>query len=154
MRTIDIFTDGSHLKGLNGSGRLGIGGIMVIDGRLINQFSEEVYPSVIKDKFGTEDVSNPTMELYAVLRALEEFSSDISDKDFINFYADYKGVSEWLNGRWKITKPYIKKIHYCIKLIEMNRNLHIKYNWVKGHSNGTDYYSIWNRRVDSLANPQ
>jgi hypothetical protein len=35
MRSIDIFTDGSHIKGLNSSGRLGIGGVMVIDGRMV-----------------------------------------------------------------------------------------------------------------------
>lgn len=154
MRTIDIFTDGSHLKGLNGSGRLGIGGIMVDKGRLVNQFSEIVDPIVIKEKFDTSDVSNPTMELYAVLRSLENFISDLTEDDYINFYADYKGVSEWLNGTWKINKPYIREIYNQITSIVINKNLHVKYNWVNGHSGGTDYYSMWNSRADSLANPK
>ena len=154
MRSIDIFTDGSHIKGLNSSGRLGIGGVMVIDGRMVNQFSAEIDKDVIKKLYGTDDVSNPTMELYAVLRSLMEFKDDLSSDDIINYYSDYKGVSEWLNDKWKVNKPYISKIKDNILELARKNNLHIKYNWVKGHSGGTDYYSMWNDRADSLANPR
>lgn len=154
MRSIDIFTDGSHIKGLNSSGRLGIGGVMVIDGRMVNQFSAEVDKDVIKKLYGTDDVSNPTMELYAVLRSLMEFKDDLLSDDIINYYSDYKGVSEWLNDKWKVNKPYISKIKDNILELARKNNLHIKYNWVKGHSRGTDYCSMWNDRADSLANPR
>ena len=98
MRSIDIFTDGSHIKGLNSSGRLGIGGVMVIDGRMVNQFSAEVDKNVIKKLYGTDDVSNPTMELYAVLRSLMEFKDDLSSDDIINYYTLQKNAQSTAGG--------------------------------------------------------
>lgn len=159
MKTYYIYTDGSHFKGKTASGRLGIGGVLIDPegigphGKEISSFSQEILPEFVKLHYGTQDCSNPTMELFAVLYGLQQFKGSYSDQDLIIWRCDYIGIKNWLNGEWKITKPYIQKIKNEISEIIRKENLNIKFEWVKGHQDksvDTDD-SYWNDVVDKLA---
>lgn len=151
MSKLKIYTDGSHLK--HTTGRLGVGGIIVKDDKIIDEFSKEVSTDYLKLSYGTSDVSNPTCEMLAALHALYYFKNDINAHDTIELYADYQGVSSWLNGTWKINKPYIQKIKDDINE-EINRQ-HLKgritFHWVKGHQKGDNQDAIYNNIVDKLS---
>ena len=150
---IEIYTDGSHFKGKNGSGRLGIGGILVKNGNVCKKFSTEITKQYLKLYYGTEDCSNPTMEMLAVLYTLYNFKDDIKHNDSVEIKMDYLGVREWMTGNWKINKPYIAKIKNDIDEEIRNQNLKgkISFKWVKSHQKGVDPDVIFNNMVDNLA---
>ena len=150
---IEIYTDGSHFKGKGGSGRLGIGGILVKNGTIVNKFSTEITKQYLKLFYGTDDCSNPTMEMLAVLYALYKFKNDIKSNDSVEIKMDYLGVKEWMTGNWKINKPYIAKIKNDIdnEIKKQNLKGKISFKWVKSHQKGTDPDIIFNNMVDVLA---
>lgn len=148
---IDIYTDGSHFKQ---SGRLGCGGVILKDGKLIDEYSLELTPSYLQEIIHTSDVSNPTTEMMGVLQALRRFKIPKGATE-VNVYADYEGVSCWLEGRWKINKPYIKILYDLIHKEIKTKGLtgKIKFLWVKGHQSKSimDPRAKWNNYVDKLA---
>lgn len=150
---LEIYTDGSHFKAKSGSGRLGIGGILVKNGTVIKKFSTEITKQYLKLYYGTDDCSNPTMEMLAVLYALYNFKDDIKNNDSVEIKMDYIGVREWMTGKWKINKPYIAKIKNDIDEEIKNQNLkgNISFKWVKAHQRGTDQDTVFNNMVDILA---
>ena len=150
---LEIYTDGSHFKGKQGSGRLGIGGILVKNGTVIKKFSTEITKQYLKLYYGTEDCSNPTMEMLAVLYALYNFKDDLKNCNSVEIKMDYLGVREWMTGKWKINKPYIAKIKNDIDDEIKNQNLKgkISYKWVKAHQTGSDLDTVFNNMVDVLA---
>lgn len=154
MKEAHIYTDGSHLDKQN-NGRLGCGGVLVMSGKLIDTFSVELPPSYMKDKFGADKCSNPSAELVAVYFALLAFEKYLKGVDSIILHADYLGVSNWMNGSWKINEKYIQAIKNEIDKEIKRQKLTgcISYSWVKGHQTntmkGTDAY--WNNFVDKLA---
>ncbi len=153
MRTLTIYTDGSHLK--HTTGRLGIGGILVEGGMAIDSFSLEVSTDYLKKNYETSDVSNPTCEMLAILVALRKFSGKIKKGDEVVMKQDYQGCQGWLGGGWKINAPYIKKIKEEIDAEISKQGLQgrIHFEWVKGHQRKSvlDPDAIWNNRVDKLA---
>lgn len=153
MRTLTIYTDGSHLK--HTTGRLGIGGILVEDGREVDSFSIEISIDYLKKNYETSDVSNPTCEMLAILVALRKFKDHFKKGDEIHMKEDYQGCQEWLEGRWKINAPYIRKIKDEIdsEISKQGLRGHIHFEWVKGHQRKSvlDPDAIWNNRVDLLA---
>ena len=157
MRSLVIYTDGSHFKTKIGSGRLGIGGVLIDDSnkRRLDQFSEEINEDYLIKTLKTSYVSNPTMELLAVLKALQYFKDSIDQDDIITLKADYIGVSKWLNGEWRIKEPYIAKINNEIQKEIKDQKLkgRINFAWVKGHQklSVSDPDTYWNNYVDKLA---
>ena len=146
--TLDVYTDGSHLK--HGTGRLGCGGVLVKNGKLADKFSKELLPGELLREFGSSDVSNPTAEMIGVLEALRTFEFNPGDQVF--FHADYAGVKAWCEGTWKINKPYIQKIKDCIMEEIENKRIKAEFKWVKGHQSiKTSSDAFWNNYVDSLA---
>ena len=146
MKIVDIYTDGSHLK--HTTGRLGIGGVMVKDEKVISEFSQTVNPEYLKFMYGTSDCSNPTAEMLAVLIALQKFGKDLEKYDKIIFHADYLGVKNWMEGTWKVKASYIQSIKNDItgEINKYNLKGKISFEWVKGHSG-----QVWNEYVDKLA---
>lgn len=148
-----IYTDGSDLK--HTTHRMGVGGILVdtAQGKILDQFSEEIPLKYLKLRYGTTDCSNPTAEMIAVRRALEIWSRKFKPGDHIDMYQDYLGVSEWLQGTWKAKKSYIKdltdEIHEAIRKLR----IHIDWHWVKAHQarRGASQEAIYNDLVDRLA---
>jgi len=146
---IDIYTDGSHLK--HTTGRLGCGGVMLKDGKKVDEFSIEIDPEQINTEFGSKEVSNPTAEMIGLLEALRFF--DFKKERDIVVHADYLGVKSWMEGSWKIKEPYIKKIKDQIEKVIKQKQLNVKYDWVKGHQKKSilSMESYWNNYVDKLA---
>jgi ribonuclease HI len=148
---VDIYTDGSHFKQ---KGRLGCGGVILVDGNLVDEFSLELTPAYLREIIHTSDVSNPTTEMMGVLQALRKFNIPKRATE-INIYTDYEGVSCWLGGKWKINKPYIKILHDLIQeeIKEKGLKEKTKFLWVKGHQRKSvmDPKARWNNYVDKLA---
>lgn len=146
MKIIDVYTDGSHLK--HTTGRLGIGGVMVKDEKVVSEFSQPVNPEYLKFMYGTSDCSNPTAEMLAVLMALQKFGKDLKRYDKVVFHADYLGVKNWMEGTWKVKAPYIQAIKDDIgdEIKKYGLTGKVSFEWVKGH-NG----QVWNEYVDKLA---
>jgi len=146
MKTIDIYTDGSHLK--HTTGRIGVGGVMIKDDKPISEFSKYISPEYLKFMYGTSDCSNPTAEMLAVLIALQSFSKELKKYDMIVFHADYLGVKNWMEGNWKVKAPYIQAIKNDIteEIKRQGLTNKVKFEWVKGHSG-----QKWNEYVDKLA---
>lgn len=153
MKQLDIYTDGSHLK--HGSGRLGIGGVLVDLtqqkplGKKLGEFGVELKPA----ELGIQTCSNPTAELTAVLVSLRYFLDLLKTADIIYVHADYIGVREWMTGKWKTKESYITQLKEDIEELIQKENLNVKYAWVKGHQkdNGTNPDIYWNNYVDLLA---
>lgn len=164
MKTLRIYTDGSHLK--HTTGRLGVGGVLVDeDNKVLAEFGNEVLLDYLQMTYGTTDVSNPTCEMLAMYWALVTFKKILKNKNVkVICKADYQGVQSWLcdlgvnSGKikpWKINKPYIQKIKDDIKkeIDEMDLSDRIDFAWVKGHQRAIIPFSdaYWNDYVDGLA---
>lgn len=130
-KTIEIYTDGSDIKG---TGKIGYGAYINFNGK-------EYKMSGVSDQNDfkrffkiTENVSNPTMELMALLKVLVEFKDTNLN---LEIFADYMGVQKWVSGEWKANKVYIidmtRRIRNLIDKIESNGGS-VKLTWVKGHS--------------------
>lgn len=147
MNRFKLYTDGSHFKSSSINGRLGIGGVLINEsGEIVDYLSKEVDRYEINEIYNTSDVSNPTMEMYAVLLSLRKFSKRFQFNDYIEIFADYLGVISWMNNEWRINKPYIRMIKSDIELEIKNQKLEVKFIKVKGHSN--EYF---NDLADKLA---
>lgn len=137
---VDVYTDGTHLKGTE---NIGYGAWLEHDGieySLSGSFTQNHF----KKEFSIEgNVSNPTMELLAVLKVLKEFENMTVD---ITVYSDYIGVQKWISGEWKAKKPYIKCILAQIKTIVSNVKGKISFKWIKAHSG-----NYGNDKVDSIS---
>ena len=160
MKRVDIYIDGSHLNKQNPEdSRLGCGGVMVDRtgpgmGTVIDSFSTQLLPLYMKMMFGAESPSNPSAELVAVYQALIIFKSLLKSYDEIVFHADYIGVREWMEGKWKVKEPYIIRIKDTITQEISKQGLRgkVKYEWVKGHQrNTTTPDAFWNSEADKLA---
>lgn len=151
MRDVVIYTDGSHFKGGSGSGRLGCGGVMIVDGKVVDKFSIEATPKFLMDEYGTVLVSNPTMEMLGALLALRQFKSNFKTGDKIVLKADYIGVRDWCTGKWKTKEPYIKAIKDDILEEIKSQKLNLTFEWVKGHQKGNSPDVVFNNMVDLLA---
>ena len=133
---IKIYTDGSCLK------NPGDGGWAVIIIR--DDESKEISGS-------ERDTTNNRMELLAPINALKEIKRD----EQIEIYTDSKyvklGITEWINkwvlNNWKTSKKEdVKNKDLWIELYNLNKNLDVKWNWVKAHAGNTI-----NEKVDLLA---
>lgn len=155
MKELTIYTDGSHFKSRKGSGRLGVGGVILKNNKELDEYSIEINRNYLKLYYDTTDCSNPTMEMLAVLYALWKFKKHIKHGDKITIKADYQGVKEWMTGKWKINKPYIQKIKDQIdeEIIKLGLPGNINFEWVKGHQHGINRNedAYWNDVVDLLA---
>ena len=133
---IKIYTDGSCLKN---PGAGGWAAIIIRDDE-----SKEISGS-------ERDTTNNRMELLAPINALKEMKRD----EQIEIYTDSQyvklGITEWINkwvlNNWKTSKKEdVKNKDLWIKLYNLNKNLDVKWNWVKAHAGNT-----MNEKVDLLA---
>jgi ribonuclease HI len=132
---IKIYTDGSCLKNPGGGGWAAI---IIRDDE-----SKEISGS-------ERDTTNNRMELLAPINALKEMKRD----EQIEIYTDSQyvklGITEWINkwvlNNWKTSKKEdVKNKDLWIELYNLNKNLDVKWNWVKAHAGNTI-----NEKVDLL----
>ena len=159
MKTLEIYTDGSHLDKLKG-GRLGCGGVLIDPqgngmGTRVNSFSLELTPEHLRNEIGTAEVSNPTAEMLGCLEALRQFKSDLRGAGEVTIYADYNGVKFFNEEKWKCKEVYIAKIKDMIsqEIAQQGLKGRVRFEWVKGHQSKSimSREAYWNRIVDSLA---
>ena len=133
---IKIYTDGSCLKN---PGDGGWAAIICKNGK-----NKEISGS-------EKDTTNNRMELLAPINALKEMKSN----EQIEIYTDSQyvklGITEWINkwvlNNWKTSKKEdVKNKDLWIELYNLNKNLDVKWNWVKAHAGNT-----MNEKVDLLA---
>ena len=154
MEKIDIYTDGSHLDKQN-NGRLGCGGVMILSGKLVDEFSIEIKPEWLRENYGTDKVSNPSAEMLGLLMALRNF--ELPGDSEIIIHADYIGVKSWMENKWQTKEPYLKKMKQDILKEIADQGLkNIRYEWVKGHQKASIFNqdARWNNYVDILAKGQ
>ena len=79
------------------------------------------------------------MELLAPINALKEMKRN----EQIEIYTDSQyvklGITEWINkwvlNNWKTSKKEdVKNKDLWIELYNLNKNLNVKWNWVKAHA--------------------
>ena len=133
---IEIYTDGSCLTN---PGNGGWAAIINKDGKITKISGNE------------KDTTNNRMELLAPINALKEMKSN----EQIEIYTDSQyvklGITEWINkwvlNNWKTSKKEdVKNKDLWIELYNLNKNLDVKWNWVKAHAG-----NIMNEKVDLLA---
>ncbi len=128
---IHIYTDGSDIKG---TGKIGTGVYIEYDGKEVRKSNIHDVDS-FKSKYNIKTgVSNPTMEIAALVEALEEFKDR---GEHLVIHSDYQGVQKWISGEWKVKQPYIEdfvnQAKDLIAQIEKNGGS-VQLKWVRGHS--------------------
>lgn len=147
-----VYTDGSDLK--HTSHRMGVGGVLIRDGQKYDEFSYELGLKYLRENYGTDDCSNPMAEMLAIKVAFDEWERFFNPGDEVEFKSDYTGCKEWLSGRWKINKPYIKKVYDEIQRYIESTGIIPTFSWVKGHQVGPSIYGTdkyWNDLTDKLS---
>lgn len=155
---IQVFSDGSDIKG---TGNIGYGATFEYNNKFYDFSGTNEDPDVqaLQKMFPAEKFSNPTMEMFALLKVVQAFTNT---KEHIVINQDYKGAVNY-NGLWQRAegsiqrdpKPWTAKVGYIkyivdeivksIVQIEANGGS-VKINWVKGHSGNK-----MNDRADQMA---
>ena len=139
--SIEIYTDGSHFK--HGDGYLGIGAYC--------KYKDTEYKlskdcgKLLLDYGINEKVSNPTAEFIGFCEILKLIYMYKVKCSFV-FKIDYEGIENWMTGKWKCKKSYIKKIKEQCDFYIKNIPGEIKIKHVKGHSK-----NYGNNQADILA---
>ncbi|MBI5754606.1 ribonuclease HI, partial [Candidatus Peregrinibacteria bacterium] len=90
---------------------------------------------------GHPHTTNNRMEMMAMIRALQLIKKHFP-RDTIEIFSDSKLLIESLTKNWKRKK----NLDLWAELDEAKRNVHISFQWVKGHST-----NFQNNRADRLA---
>lgn len=136
MEEIIVYTDG----GCHGNPGPGGWGIVVVADGVAKQLSG-----------GEKYTTNNKMELTAAIAALSVIKNTpefVGKKVIVNIDSQYvkNGITTWIHS-WKkkgwITadKKPVKNQELWIQLDELNANLNVEWNWVKGHS-GVEYNEV------------
>jgi ribonuclease HI len=135
MRTINIYTDGSHKRHENS---LRIGAYCSYK-KIEASLSRECTPELLA-KYDIADTccSNPTAEYLAFAEVLHMFARKRLVEDItLCFHVDYIGVIHWTDETWAAKKTYIQKIRDIVKKdidkLE-HRGISVEIKHVKGHS--------------------
>ena len=131
--TISIYTDGGA------SGNPGPGGYGVV--MIYGNHRKEIYE-------GFRLTTNNRMELLSVIVALESLKKE---KSKVIIYSDSKYVVDSVEKGWVFgweKKKYAgkKNADLWIRFLRAYRKHHVKFTWVKGHSDNVE-----NNRCDELA---
>ncbi len=140
---LQVYTDGSHIK--NG-GFIGYGAYCEYQSKKY-YLSGSIDQMILKKYNITAQVSNPTAEFLAFAEVVR-ILSNINYLRVI-FYIDYIGIMNWMSGKWKTKKPYIREIkEITTKRIEKN-NLLVDIEYIPAHSN-----NYGNDQADLMAKSQ
>lgn len=129
MNKIDIYTDGSFIKG-----KCGFGAVILENESVIHEFS-----GIVTDKslLSHRQVSG---EIAAVVESINWcITHNIKE---VTIYYDYEGVAAWAKGIWKTNTPMTARYADFFKNCPMT----IHWQKVKSHSGNK-----WNDYADKLA---
>lgn len=150
MEKINIYTDGSHVKSKD---FIGYGAVCEFEGKEYTM-SGNVTQQECKDFYRVdENVSNPTAEMLAAATILVSLSY-ITVPVHVEIIADYIGVKEWNEFKWKANKVYIIEL---VKFIKMCTESIVKvggkvtYRHIPGHQKGDSTDAVMNNRSDVFA---
>ena len=149
---MNIYTDGSHVKN-KVNGHLGYGAYCIFNNVEYGLSKTITTDTLSKYGIKEQNVSNPTAEFLAFVEVLDKLKGVGFHK--LTFHIDYIGVGNWMSGKWKAKKPYIKKLKdYSNDIIE-KYNLDIMIKHVKGHSNDigndkADFYAKQKQNIDEF----
>lgn len=152
-RRVEIWTDGSHIKGTQ---KMGFGIYIRIEERE-GEFSVSASPAVLSRALGVHGTdavySNPTLELAAAIVAIRRVSRHVGATDHVLMYADYNGVPNYANGVWDARRanaktPLFARAARCLRVEVENlrKRTRVDVIWVRGHTGNAG-----NDRADSLA---
>lgn len=134
--TLEIFTDGSHIKN---SSIMGYGILFRYLKKEYGLSRNPLSSGQLAEMFGGDftKASNPTMEFAAIAHALKICNQSFSGVQKINLTYDYIGSKNWLLGIWCCRQPYIKSIYNFAK-VELDKltSRGVIINWihVKSHT--------------------
>jgi len=136
----DVYTDGSCNNRLSKSKRLGSWAAIILqDDKIVK----------ILTGINRTSPTSQTMELTAVIRALEFFRS-FRNIDCVNIYSDSAYIINCFKDKWYETwflRDFlnVKNVDYWKKLLDLSLNSKFKVNYfkVKGHSGNK-----WNEMAD------
>lgn len=175
MSKLDVYVDGSHIKGTT---KLGFGAwgtvtlpdtttakVGALTPKVFSLSGTEAHPLFKKlaKKFPGISFSNPTMELFGLFITLSK-CIEIPNLD-VTVYQDYSGAVNFgylwsisagkprASKAWNAKEPYIIYLVNCIKvmcecIIEQGGS--IKIQWVPGHQTG-GIHADGNNKADALA---
>lgn len=142
--TARLYTDGSHIKG---TPRRGWGAVLFFEGRNYRM------SGVADPRQDPAAASNPTMELRAAATALERLH-EVRPVSLVRLevLADYVGVREYGNGRWRAAKS--KVAHFRAEAQRLQQaaaairgaGVALEFRHVRGHSG-----NLGNDMADELA---
>lgn len=138
---MDIYTDGACLRN---PGPGGTGVLFIKNGKVFKEHSQ-----------GYKETTNNRMEYRACIEALE-MALEMGEEN-VTLYTDSSyvkdSITEWA-PKWEALGWYrnktktkdVKNKDLCIRLYNLNKELAVTWEWVKGH-NG----NVGNERADELA---
>ena len=150
MEKINIYTDGSHVKSKD---FIGYGAVCEFEGKEYTM-SGNITQQQCKDFYKVdENVSNPTAEMFAAAVVLSSMAWATSPVH-IEIIADYIGVKEWNEFKWKANKVYIIAlvafISKCTESI-LRSGGKVTYRHIPGNQKGDSIDAVMNRKSDVFA---
>lgn len=97
-----------------------------------------------------EQVRNVLAELAGLYLALWQ----APEEAHLSIVHDYKGVGDWMEGRWKAKDPVVKAVVTSCRGVVESKRLQMAYTWQHGHTSawaGRHDLARFNARADALA---
>jgi hypothetical protein len=151
------FTDGNAAGGIGivlvDQGASGSPSVREISTSVQGVFSDELVPSL----GSPQEVADALAALHNILAEMAAaYHVLILAEPGTSFTVvhDYKGVAEWLEGRWKARSPVIRAVVEASRGLIEDRSLDVTFQHQKGHMStwaGRDDFAFFNARADGRA---